>query len=347
MSIHKRDGRYQVKWREGDRQRARTFRLKGDADAFETDLRRRKLLGPKLVRELTRRTLTLETFVAGGFRTHLATLAPATRDKYRWAAAKHFGDLLREPLAELDVPRLAEHQRWLLDHGRSPSTVREVMTRLSGILQVATEHGHLTANPCRSLRLVPAEHRDEVTPLSPVELEALIASMKGRSRALCVLAGHLGLRPLEARTVPWSAFDGTTLVIGRTRTKKTAARTRVVAVPRITAAELRAWKLESGGRGDGPIVPMSAAALKMWTKRSLPDGVSLYTLRHSHASALHYAGFTVWEAARRLGHGPQLHVRTYAHVIEGLSGKRYADLDALIAGARGELGFPQRSREAR
>ena len=40
-----------------------------------------------------------------------------------------------------------------------------------------------------------------------------------------------------------------------------------------------------------------------------------------------------------MGHGLDLHWRTYAHVIEAMSGKRYDDLDALITAARAELGF--------
>ena len=67
-----------------------------------------------------------------------------------------------------------------------------------------------------------------------------------------------------------------------------------------------------------------------------------YTLRHSHASALHYAGFTVPEAARRMGHSAVKHLDTYAHVIDAISGQRYPDLDDLIAAARAELG-PKRS----
>jgi integrase len=67
--------------------------------------------------------------------------------------------------------------------------------------------------------------------------------------------------------------------------------------------------------------------------------VTVYTLRHTHASALHYAGWTVPEAARRMGHGPALHVTTYAHVIDAVQGKRYDDLDSLIADARSNLEF--------
>jgi hypothetical protein len=46
-------------------------------------------------------------------------------------------------------------------------------------------------------------------------------------------------------------------------------------------------------------------------------------------------------AARRLGHGGALHLKTYAHVIDSLEDKpRHADLDALIGAARVELKAP-------
>jgi integrase len=184
MSVHKRRGRWQVKWREGDRQRSRTFALKGDADTFERELRRRAALGPALVRELTRSTLTLDEFVRTGFRTHAATLAPATRKQYAWALEHHLQELLDEPLVAIDVPRLAAHQQHLLEHGRSTNTVREALTRLSGILQIAVEHGHIPGNAARAVRKIPAEPRDEVRPLAPVELEALIYGFDGRDRAM-------------------------------------------------------------------------------------------------------------------------------------------------------------------
>jgi hypothetical protein len=63
------------------------------------------------------------------------------------------------------------------------------------------------------------------------------------------------------------------------------------------------------------------------------------------ASVLHYCGFTVPEAAARLGHDASLHLKTYAHVIEAIRGQRYADLDALIAAARASVpsGFRKRA----
>ena len=154
---------------------------------------------------------------------------------------------------------------------------------------------------------------------------------------------------MEIRLAPWGNLDDDALIVGRARAKRAAARTRVVALPSATSLELKRWRLESGRPSDDePIVgPMTKSALVQWGWKKLQptakrllgrDDVTLYTLRHTHASACHCAGFTVPAAARRLGHSPVLHVKTYAHVIDALEGKpRHADLDALIGGARAEL----------
>lgn len=345
MSIHRDHGKYRVRWRQGTQQRSRTFDRKADAELFEAEIRRRRQLGPTLARDVLQATITLDDFVRTGFRTHAVTLAAASRRHYRWALENHLSGLLSVPLAAIDVPLLAAYQRRLLDAGRTPNTVREAMVKLSGILQIAVEHGHIAANPVHSLRKVPREPGEEVHALSPVELERLVAALDGRDRAIVTLAGHLGLRPIEVRMATWAALGEGTFTVGRARTKKTAARTRVLAVPQTTALELKQWRMQAGRPGDDePIIgDATASALNQWTWKTLKPkvadvlgraDVTLYTLRHSHASALHYAGFTVIDAARRMGHGPMLHVKTYAHVIDALGATRYRDLNELIAAAR-------------
>jgi integrase len=346
MSIHKRDGKWQVKWKVAGRQRSRTFDRKGDAITFDGDIKRRRQLGARLTAELEREQMTLDEYVRGPWRAHAATLAQPTQQKYRWALKKHLRELVDEPLLALDVTRLAEHQQLMLGKGCSPNTIRAAFAQLSGILQLAAESGYLAGNSARALRKVPAEPGEEVKALAPVELEKLIAGFDGRDRAIALLAGHLGLRPIEVRMARWGSLEGDRFTVERGRTKRTAARSRVIQVPAVTAHELKLWRLESGRPGDGePIIgEMSANAMKLWTRRHL--SIRLYDLRHSHASALHYAGFTVPEAAERLGHGPALHVETYAHVIRAMSGQRYGSLDELIAAARGSLRFPRSSPSA-
>jgi integrase len=97
--------------------------------------------------------------------------------------------------------------------------------------------------------------------------------------------------------------------------------------------------------GDPPTISRSS-----WSGVYLPriaaaaigrDDLTAYTLRHSHASALHYAGYTVVEAAARMGHTSSVHLGVYAHVLD-LGGERYPDLDALIMAARN----PERDQAA-
>ena len=125
---------------------------------------------------------------------------------------------------------------------------------------------------------------------------------------------------------------------------------RDIEIPATTATELKAWRLNAGRPDDDQLIIGTATAAQMdrWPRTTLRplakrlgirhDIVS-YSLRHSHASALHYANHTPTEAARRMGHSPVVHIKTYAHVIESLHGKRY---DALIAAARSEAVVPLR-----
>jgi integrase len=172
-----------------------------------------------------------------------------------------------------------------------------------------------------------------------------------------VLAAHLGLRPLECRLAIWGALGDGVFSVGKARTKVTGRRTRVIAVPDATMRELRSWRMRSGRPADDqPIVgPMSENAMKCWGRGVLRRAIkvasngriedgSLYLLRHSHASSLHYCStFTVPEAARRMGHGAELHLRTYAHAMETMSGRCWPDLDAMISAARADLGSLHRT----
>ena len=350
MSIHREGEKWRVKYRIAGRQRSRTFDRKGDARAFDAEVTRRRQLGPVLVKELDRHSETLEEFVRGPWRAHAATLAPKTRAKYRWVLESHAGALLDEPLATLDVGRLTEHQRQLLDEGLKPNTVREVFACIAGILQIAVEHGRISSNPVRSMRKVKADPREPVVPLTPAELEQLISIATGRDRAMIVLGGYFGLRPIEIRTVPWSRLTGDSLTIAKVDTKPSAV-PRTIVGPAAGIALLKEWRLQSGRPADSePIVGMSARNMNQWNgclRRIAGRDLTAYALRHTHASMLHYAGYTVPEAAARMGHGPELHLKTYAHVIDGLGSERYPDLDQLISAARGaDLKFRQGSARA-
>ncbi len=297
------------------KQRSHTFERKPDATAQDVKIKRAKQLGPQALRELERNQTTLAQFVDGEFQSYANTLMPATRDHYRWALKHHLVELAGEPLITLDVARLSRHRRHLLDHGRSPNTVRTAMHKMSGISQIAAENGVILGNPARSLRALPAEPRVEPRALAPRDLETLVDRFTGRGRVLVALGWHLGLRPIEIRRVMWSSFHGDTLTFRLDQTKPSVRRPRTITVPHDAQRMLRTWRLESGGRDEDPIVgPLTQEALRHWAYQHLKPAVReltghgdddvTYTLRHSHASALHSAGFTAPEAAQRMGHSP-------------------------------------------
>ena len=59
-----------------------------------------------------------------------------------------------------------------------------------------------------------------------------------------------------------------------------------------------------------------------------------YDLRHSFASLLLHEGRSVIYVARQLGHGAQLTMRTYGHVVEDLEDQpRMPAEDAILAAA--------------
>jgi excisionase family DNA binding protein len=257
-----------------------------------------------------------------------------------------------------ELPAVREHGRLMVrgDDLRAYVDALERRSSGAGALRASARHERSATprrleNPVRGMRKVPADPGEDVRPLAPAEVERIIDRLTGRGRAVALLAGHLGLRPLEIRQVRWSDFDGATLTISRARTKRSAARTRVIDVPAVTARELRAWQLESGGRGDEPIVgPLGQDGLRLWAYKFLDpvarratgrSDVTMYTLRHSHASALHYCGWTVPDAAERMGHSAVVHMGIYAHPIKVIGAQRYRDLDDLIAEARGDLECPQ------
>jgi hypothetical protein len=159
MSVYKRNGRWQVKYRIGDRQRSCTFDRKGDAETFDAEIRRRKQLGRPSPPSSTAPRSPSTATCGAPWRAHSTTLAAPSRAKYAWALEKHLSELLNEPLVAIDVARLAEHQRLLLDRGATPTTVREVFVSLSGILQTAVEQGQLPANAARCARSRPTPAR--------------------------------------------------------------------------------------------------------------------------------------------------------------------------------------------
>ena len=89
----------------------------------------------------------------------------------------------------------------------------------------------------------------------------------------------------------------------------------------------------------------SANAFEKWRRRVFTPALRSigiergrpYDLRHSFASLLLHEGRSVIYVARQLGHGAELTMRTYGHVIEELEDRPQLPAEDAISEARGAL----------
>jgi integrase len=165
-----------ARWREQGRQRSRKFALKGDAEAFEREVKRRQQLGPLAVQQLTARGgPTLDHWVEQRWiPEHAPTLAKSTCQRYANVYDCHIvGPLGDVALGELTVARLRDWQASLLKGGANPGTVHKARTFLSSVLRHAAESEAIPGNPLSLVRAPKPRYRDAVEPLAPAMVEAI------------------------------------------------------------------------------------------------------------------------------------------------------------------------------
>ena len=247
--VTRKDGSraWKSRWRENGRERARTFTLKRDADAWDREVARRKQLGPLAVQQLTTRGgPTLGQWIEQRWAVeHAALLADSTRDRYADVYSVHIAPWLDDvPIGHFSGPLLHGWQAQRIKAGVSPGTIRKARTLLSSVLRHAAESGAITANPLSVVRAPQPAPRDAVQPLSPATVERLRAAMlnpapreiarsgagrRARRRyqlpppgtprtwrrdALIVsILAYAGLRPGELRALPLGGFREKTILV--------------------------------------------------------------------------------------------------------------------------------------
>jgi hypothetical protein len=147
MSVHKRgnrQGQYEVRWREGGRQRTRLFtKKKGDAQAFELDVKRRRQLGP-LAAGVIQSRLTLAEFVRDEWwpRYAVPNLKESTRRRYLEVWGTHLLPRLGDYQLREITPALVEDLcAQFRAAGVGVQTQRKAVMLLQGILRRAVVRG--------------------------------------------------------------------------------------------------------------------------------------------------------------------------------------------------------------
>jgi len=360
VSVHRKGQKWVVRYREGSRNRSRSFDRKMDAERFDAEVKRRRQLGALASLEAGRETL--DEFVVDTWApTHAVTLAPKTRKHYAGLYDHHLSPHLgATPLRELRADRIARWQAERLATGAGPVAVRQALELLGAILEHAVEAERIPANPTRLVRKARRPRREEVRPLAPTTIEAMRASLGLRDATLISVLAYAGLRPGEALALRWRDVREQTLLVeralslGREEDTKTR-RHRTVRLLAPLRGDLAQWRLAAGRpRGATLVFPArdgeawSEAAYQSWRRRAFAraargagvEDATPYALRHSFASLLLHEGRSVIYVARQLGHDARLTLTRYGHVIDELDEQPHLGAEAAIRAARVPSQFP-------
>ncbi len=337
---HGRGDRWVARWRDpGGRQRARSFRRRGDAErhltAVTADLHRGVYVDPAAGKV----TVAEVARAWAAARPHRRSTAAGVRTTIsRHIAGAPIGAV---PVAKL---RPSDCQAWAtgLTKSLAPSTARRVLYTLRAVLHAAVDDGLIAANPARRVKLPKAE-RPRVIPLTVAQVMSLADAMRpGYYRAAVVAQAGLGLRvgELLALRIADVDFLRRTVRVEWQIEAATGARVRPKTPRSIRTLPLPAFVAEALSRhidtyspGDGRLFPMATSsfetAFKKAARTSGLEHTTSHALRHHYASVLLFAGESVVAVAERLGHdNAQLVIGTYGHcpVPAKMSHRRPADM---------------------
>jgi hypothetical protein len=273
VSKRKRGDGYEVRWTEGGRKRSRSFARSSDADAFETEIRRRKQLGP-LAPSIIQSTLTLAEFMEDEWwpRYAIPNLDEDTRRRYLEVWGK---DLLPRvgayKLREI-TPLVVEDVRdQLIKRGLAIASVLKALHLLSAILKRAAVRGLIPANPVDMVAKPSPPPAAPPRPLTPLTIEKIRAVMlkpktktvsasppdkrvrrayeahtgspteRQRNALIVSMLAYGGFRPIEDRNAEWRDLHKDAMRVYATKTR----RERYVDL----LAPLAEWRVASGLQG--------------------------------------------------------------------------------------------------
>lgn len=286
-------------------------------------------------------------------------LRPRTIKDYEWALSHHLLPFFaRHLLPEITVAEVDRYKQAKVREGKlAAAQINKTLKRLSQILDVAVDYGHLPSNPAASKG---GRRRVKETPplralVEPEQLMALLDAAPKRHRAVLATLAGAGLRVGELCALDWQDLDlatGTLIV----RESKTAAGRRQVDLPSGLVTEL--WTLAATSDQTGPDDPVflgrrgtrqtsdnvgrrlksaiSKANVELEAKGIAPisECVSPHSLRRTYASLRFACGDDPVYVAEQGGWAdPSFPIKVYARAVrrrERLSGAHREAFDAAL-----------------
>jgi len=196
---------------------------------------------------------------------------------------------------------------------------RESIRKTISTLAMVLDHAEVSPNPARRVEL-PERLVEEVNPPSAAQLEAVFASLPKAYRLALLLLDATGMRVGELEALTWGDVDE---LAGRWRISAARTKTRRprwVDLPDVLLeAIVELVPREDRDLSARVLAEVTADRLRTAIGRACKaTGTPLFSphdLRHRRATLWHLGGVAAAQAAAWLGHSPQEHLRTYAHVV--------------------------------
>lgn len=237
----------------------------------------------------------------------------------------------------------------------------KTFNNVASVLRQVLEYGYkakILAEPLHESIEMRRRQKPEPDPFTLDEVEVLLGKMKAEAaRNYFEFAFFSGLRPSELIALTWSKVDlrsGTVMVDsaltrGRVKGTKTSEVRKVELPGRARDALERQRKVSqlAGGRVfltvAGGDLENTDMPLDSWWKPAMKvSGIrhrDARQTRHTYATMMLMAGVTPAYAARQMGHGIEMFLRTYSKWIDGADkGAEQRKLDSFISASKPNAG---------
>jgi site-specific recombinase XerD len=254
---------------------------------------------------------------------------PSTIAMKRVVIARHLLPALGgKRLDEITAADIADLRARLVEIGRAPKTVNNVLSMLGTILGRAVDWGAIERAP--KVELIRAEKR-EMPFLTVEHYDRLVEGARAvgpKALVLVLLAGDAGLRRGEIIALDWSKVDLARRVVMVSEsetmgvvTSTKSRRWRVVPITQALHDALsglghRAGRVIKGRSKRGGVSPQVVRELVTDSEAAagLPKTGRLHILRHTYASHLAQAGESLYQLQQALGHRDASTTQGYAHL---------------------------------
>lgn len=251
------------------------------------------------------------------------TTIASMRRRWEYKVRPEFGDRYAAELTEIDW------QRWidqLTRNGLSRSSIAQLVSLASGVYAWAAAPSRrlVRRNPLRLVELPPNDEKPRMRVALAPEAAALLGALEPEDRLPYAIAFYAGLRRSELYRLEWpDVLDGDRIAtrIHVMRSKSDAGTHRRPPI----ADNLRtilsdAWERQ-GRPHEGKVLGVSVMSGKhaeradaAWKAADL-NRITLHECRHTYASLLMAAGYTIKELMEYMGHADLQMVNRYVKLL--------------------------------